>query len=192
MAVTTQQLKLAIQKSVVVSSNKLTKAAASNAIRHLFLPLMASTLTTVLSFLPILLLPGNAGDFVGSISGSVIVALIGSFFISMTIIAALAGLLGKGGTSNRNGRTPRWMREGVQSPGLVRVAQHWLLAAYRRPLAAVGLSLVVPIIGFGLAQTLGSQFFPRTDRNMFEVEVRLPTDATIERTRAVLNPLIHK
>lgn len=33
--------------------------------RHLFSPLLASTLTTILGFMPIFLLPGNVGDFVG-------------------------------------------------------------------------------------------------------------------------------
>jgi multidrug efflux pump len=38
------------------------------AVGHLFSPLAASTLTTMLGFMPILLLPGNIGDFVGPIA----------------------------------------------------------------------------------------------------------------------------
>ena len=49
--------------------------AVDKAVRHLFFPLLASTLTTVLAFAPILLLQGGVGDFVGSIASSVIIAL---------------------------------------------------------------------------------------------------------------------
>ena len=66
-----------------------------DAVRHLFLPLLASTLTTCLAFAPIVLLPGSVGDFVGSIGGSVILALSFSFFVAMTITAALAGLFAR-------------------------------------------------------------------------------------------------
>ena len=62
---------------------------------HLFGPLLASTLTTVFAFAPIVLLTGNVGDFVGSIGGSVILAIIASFLIALTLIAALAGRYGK-------------------------------------------------------------------------------------------------
>ena len=68
-------------------------AAAESAVRHLFPPLAASTFTTILSFMPIFLLPGNVGDFIDPIAVSVILALAASFAVSMTIIPALAALL---------------------------------------------------------------------------------------------------
>lgn len=66
-------------------------AAVSGAVRRLTMPLAASTLTTVLSFMPLLLLPGPAGDFVGSIAIAVIVMLIWSLIIAVTLTPALAG-----------------------------------------------------------------------------------------------------
>ena len=69
------------------------QAAVSGAIRHLFAPLFASTFTTILGFMPVFLLPGNVGDFVGPIAIAVVLALIASFALSMTVIPALAGLL---------------------------------------------------------------------------------------------------
>ncbi|MBD0337649.1 MAG: efflux RND transporter permease subunit, partial [Cyanobacteria bacterium Co-bin13] len=65
--------------------------ALTKTVKYLQVPLLASTLTTVLTFLPIYLLPGAAGEFVGSIALSVILALISSLAISLTVIAALAG-----------------------------------------------------------------------------------------------------
>ncbi|NEP17787.1 MAG: efflux RND transporter permease subunit [Leptolyngbya sp. SIO4C1] len=67
--------------------------AVTKTVTYLQVPLFASTLTTVMTFLPIYLLPGGAGEFVGSIALSVILSLISSLVISLTVIAALAGRL---------------------------------------------------------------------------------------------------
>lgn len=154
--------------------------AVSLAIGHLFVPLFSSTLTTIFAFAPILLLPGNAGDFVGSIGGSVITALASSFFISMTVIGSLAGLFGS--RSPRDRAKKSWLASGVQASKLGKLWKQFLQTAYRFPLPAMGLVSVIPVVGFLLATTLGVLFFPRTDRDMFEIQAWLPRGTSIERT----------
>ena len=156
------------------------REAVSKALRHLFVPLLSSTLTTIFAFAPILLLPGNAGDFVGSIGGSVIIALGSSFAVSMVIIASLAGLFGKSGP--KESRLPSWLAHGIQIPAARQHFQKWLVASFRRPLLTMGLASVIPVLGFLAASTLGVQFFPRTDRNQFEIQVWLPTATSIHET----------
>lgn len=65
--------------------------AVVDTVRYLRAPLLASTLTTVLTFFPIALLPGPAGEFVGSIALTVIFSLGASLLLSLTVIAALSG-----------------------------------------------------------------------------------------------------
>ena len=151
------------------------------ALHHLMVPLFASTLTTILAFLPILLLPGNAGDFVSPISRSVIIALAASYVISITCIAALAGWFGRAGRAEQ--RLPDWLSQGVGGPRLANQAGGWLGEWLRRPLRAILLAATLPLAGFALAPTMGSQFFPRTDRDMFEVEVWMPVGTSLEGTR---------
>ena len=67
--------------------------AVSQAVKRLAAPLFASTATTALSFTPMILLPGPAGDFVGSIAIAVVIMLFWSLFIALTITPALAGWL---------------------------------------------------------------------------------------------------
>jgi len=74
--------------------------AVGKSVRRLTMPLLASTVTTILSFLPLLLLPGPSGDFVGSIATAVIVMLVWSFVVAITITPALSGL---------------WLRQGRSS-----------------------------------------------------------------------------
>ena len=62
------------------------ETAINKAINHLFMPLTASTLTTVLAFLPIVLMPGTGGEFVGGIGLSVICAVISSLLFSLILL----------------------------------------------------------------------------------------------------------
>ena len=64
----------------LLAAGETRRGAVVGAVRHLFVPLLASTLTTVLSFMPILLMPGAAGDFISSIGQSVVIAVLLSFF----------------------------------------------------------------------------------------------------------------
>ncbi|MCC7411917.1 MAG: efflux RND transporter permease subunit [Gammaproteobacteria bacterium] len=152
------------------------RAAVAGAVAHLGVPLFASTFTTVLGFMPILLLPGNIGDFVRPIALSVILALSVSFVLSMTVIPALAARIGPGG-----GGRSLW-RHGFSSARLGGAYRRGLAWIVGHPRAAIAASLVLPLAGFLAAATLPSQFFPPADRDQFEIQVWLPTDTAVAAT----------
>ncbi len=153
--------------------------AARQAVSHLAVPLFSSTLTTILAFAPILLMPGNAGDFVGSIGGSVIMAIAASFLVSMTLIAALAGLFASRGTEDRAGG---FLARGVRSRRLAEAFRASLLLGMRTPWVGVLVGLALPLAGLAVAPTLGSQFFPPVDRNMFEVEFWMDRETSVHQS----------
>jgi multidrug efflux pump subunit AcrB len=157
-------------------------AAVQKALSHLFVPLLASTLTTVLGFMPVFLLPGAMGDFVGPIAISVVLALTASFFISITIIPALAGLALRRHVA---GTERHWWVDGICSSRMKALYQRFLKAALARPGLTIPATVVLPLLGFVLASTLGQQFFPPADRDQFEIEVWLSSDASIGRTEAL-------
>lgn len=153
--------------------------AISSAVRHLAMPLLGSTLTTAFAFAPIAMMPGPAGEFVGTIAVSVILALFSSLFVSLTIITAITGLLGRSSTMHKN----TWWREGIELQPLARVYQSSLDFFFKRPVLGVSLALVLPVIGFAGGTQLQEQFFPPADRDQFHVEFELPSHTSIEETR---------
>lgn len=154
--------------------------AVTESVNHLFLPLLASTLTTIIAFMPIVLLSGSPGDFVGAIGRSVMLAVSFSFLLAMTVTAALAGIFAKPSPA---GVKSRWWRDGIGHPRLT-AAYRWLLTAgVRNPVAGIALALFLPLSGFALARSLGNEFFPPTDRDMFEVRVWMPNDSSVYNTR---------
>lgn len=156
--------------------------AVRKALSHLFVPLLASTLTTIIGFMPIFLLPGAMGDFVGPIAIAVILALSASFFIATTIIPALGGMFLRRRTA---GSSRHWWIEGFRSEQLSSTYRNFLRAAVSRPAITIPVCLVLPVLGFILAGTLGQQFFPPADRDQFEIEVWLAPDASIRKTESV-------
>ena len=63
-------------------------AAITTAVNHLRTPLASSTMTTVFSFIPIALMPGPAGEFVGSIAIAVM-AHIDVIIVALLLLPAL-------------------------------------------------------------------------------------------------------
>ncbi len=157
--------------------------AVAFAIRQLFSPLFASTLTTILGFMPIFLLPGNVGDFVGPIAISVVLALIASFVLSMTVIPALAGLL-----SNPTGDR-HWWRDGIRNASVAHGYRGLLQQSLRRPKLTLVFTALLPITGLILATTLGMQFFPPADRDQIEIQVWMPSGTGIRHTAKRLNDI---
>jgi len=155
-----------------------TGEAIAASVRHLAVPLGSSTLTTVLAFAPIVLLPGPAGEFVGAIAVTVILALVSSLFLALTVIPAVGGYLGLGAASPAD----PWWRAGVSSPALTAGyarALGWLL---RRPLLGVALAAAPPAAGLLAGAALEEQFFPPSDRDQLRVDLRLPTQASLAET----------
>lgn len=172
---------------------KLTRLdALVKSIRHLFSPLLASTLTTILGFMPIFLLSGNIGDFIGSIAISVVMALIGSLFISLTVIAALAARYlprPLAQTKDQNQRNQAWYRGGIQFALISDWYRGFITQSIRKPFFILSLTIALPIGGFVLAGQLGNVFFPSADRDQFEVYVWMPNGTALQKTQRVVKQI---
>lgn len=156
--------------------------AVSSAVNHLWLPLLGSTLTTILAFMPIVLMPGPAGEFVGGIALSVIFSLVGSYIISHTIVAGLAGRFI---SQHKQKDQTRWYQSGITLPALNRTfvgLLNWSLS-YRK--TVIALVFCLPLFGFIGAKQLQEQFFPASDRDMFQIELYLPAQSSIVNTERV-------
>jgi multidrug efflux pump subunit AcrB len=165
-----------------LESGKSRLVAVSESVARLTVPLIASTATTVLAFMPMALLPGPAGDFVGSIAIAVIIMLVVSLVLALTITPALAGWLlpeSRGGVANRR------FEAGLSLAPLSRLFDRRLRLALRRPLLAIGAALILPVVGFGAFPTLKPQFFPGVDRDQFYVQVKLADGSAISETEKV-------
>lgn len=154
--------------------------AVGKAVRHLAVPLLGSTVTTILAFMPIALMPGPAGEFVGTIAVSVGLAIASSFFLGLTIVPALTARLGRPRSGHGGllggGFRPAW---------LTTLWARSLRTGLRYPFALVALVLLPPFMGFAGFGALEEQFFPPAARDQFQIELRLDPQSAIGATEAL-------
>ncbi len=154
---------------------------------ELALPLLASTLTTILVFLPLMLADHVSGEYTRAISLVILFSLVTSWVVAMTITPVLCWRFLKAPTS---GQTPARGAErvfealGPLYAGALRrtLRVRWLFLAAMA--ALLGASLA------GLA-TAPKKFFPDSDRTQVLVYVDLPagvtTRSTDRRMRAIFD-----
>ena len=162
--------------------------AMRGAVERMRIPLMSSTLTTVLAFIPLVLLPGAGGDFLGSIAIAVIAMLVSSFILAVAVTPVLASRWLPSGIALER----RWWRAGADNPQLTDAFRRSLNWSIRNPLGAFSLALALPMMGFLSLDTLTLQFFPGTDRDQMYLDVKLPEGASIDDSIALVNAVDEK
>jgi multidrug efflux pump subunit AcrB len=157
------------------------KEAAIEACSELFIPLLISTLTTAVAFLSFYLAESAMGDVVGPIFLVISIALLSSWFISLTIITLLSYLFMKAKPKDAKpsviDKTIDWLKEYYKD---------FILLALRHKLKTMLLVIgmfSLAIFGFTKIEFV---FFPDSDRNMITVDINLPLGTKIERTTEVV------
>lgn len=159
--------------------------AITASVHRLRIPLLSSTATTILTFMPLVVLPGPSGDFMGSIAKSVVAMLGSSFVLAMTLTPVLAGWLLPSDLRERN----HWWERGLDSGAAGKALERALDWALRHRSASIALALALPISGFISFPTLTAQFFPGTDRDQLYIQVKLPDGRSIYHTHELVGQL---
>ncbi len=125
-------------------------------------PIISSTATTLMVFMPLLFWPGIVGQFMQYLPMTVIAVLLSSLFMALIFIPVLGGLIGKksvlpGAVSATAPRSYRWL----------------LKLSVRRPVSTMLVVVAVIVssfVGYGSAG-LGVSFFPDIEPDQAQVQV---------------------
>lgn len=79
----------------------------------------------------------------------------------------------------------RWWEQGISPAVLAAPYRRSLLRTLRHPGQGVALALLLPLLGFLAFGSLEQQFFPPTNRDQFQIELRLLRQSALERTEAL-------
>jgi len=158
--------------------------AAIESGQMLAIPLLVSSLTTIFAFLPMLLVDGNAGEYVRSLAQVVTILLLGSWLLSMTVTPAMCAWFMKA-PANSAGVPKEPSSDGLMYR-IYRVVLglflRWRLVAI---LGLVGL-LVASTQVLGLLRT---EFFPLGERNQFLVYIDFEAGTDLRETQAEMRKL---
>ena len=141
-------------------------------------PIISSTITTLMVFLPLLVWPGIVGQFMKYLPITVISVLSASLFMALIFIPVLGGFIGK-----------KRMPKGLVSTSAPR-SYRWLLKqAIRYPLVIMA-SVIAIIVGsfIGYASTgLGVSFFPDIEPDQAQVQVLARGDLSAKERDAIVS-----
>ncbi len=154
--------------------------ALKHGVAHMALPLFGATATTVISFMPIAIMPGPSGEFVGTIGTSVILALVAALGLSLTIIPTLAAFTRPSQSDHHH-----WFRDGFSSRRLSRLYEKSLRWAYRRRYLTAALGVLLAVPGFLVLPLFPIQFFPSADRSQFYLEMELSPQSSLQETASI-------
>ena len=173
-----------IQRHLNVDRNRWD--AIVNAAREVAMPIFASTVTTVVVFLPMFFIVGIARLLLIPLTLTIAIALFTSFFVSRTVTPALCYRFLKS-EQEAHRSLPSWFvsimqwsqrRYDALDEGYER-SLRWVLA-HRRTLLV---SVVTIFVGsLALLPFIGTEFLPVSDESQFRIVLRGPVGQRVEKT----------
>ena len=163
--------------------------AAVNGRMEIGMAAIAITLCDMVVYLPIAFMTSMTGQFFRQFGLTIVFASLFSLFVSFTLTPMLASRFFRNGLTQSHSRLFAAMdrvEDGVQR--FYGEALHWSFSNKKKLFAGVALSLAIftAMIPLGI---IGREYMPRTDESGFNVQIKLPTDASVERTDKVTSQL---
>ena len=160
--------------------------ALLEAAREVAMPIFASTVTTVVVFLPIFFVVGIAKLLLIPLTFTIAIALFTSFFISRTVTPALCFKYLKPEREAHRSMPDWWVRFMDWSRGRYEAIDDryqqmlsWVLS-HRRVL--IGSVIMIFVGSLALVPAIGTEFIPVTDESQFRILVRAPVGQRVEKT----------
>ncbi|MFZ7101488.1 MAG: efflux RND transporter permease subunit [Peptococcaceae bacterium] len=150
--------------------------------------IVASTLTTVAVFLPIIFVEGIASQIFKPMALTVSFSLIASLLVALTLIPMLSSKylkVEKNGNGSPLKRISKlWLKLLDALDEKYRALLGWALKKRKTVIFA---TLIALIISIALIPRIGMEFIPEQDSGQFSISVNLPNNSVLERTEKVLS-----
>lgn len=154
-----------------------TKSAAIAASHTLSIPLLTSSLTTILAFMPLMLAENIVGEFVRTLGWVIMITLLSSWVLSITAVPALCCWFLKPSRHQVVSTPSRYY-------DVYRSIINAFLSMPKIIIMSIGILLLVSIFGLSVVT---KQLMPPSDRNQFLIYLDLPAGThpkeTIQATR---------
>jgi multidrug efflux pump subunit AcrB len=153
------------------------KEAAYLATRQIGWPVISATVTTVLAFIPIMMMKNDAGEFIKSLPVTITAALTMSLLIALTVTPLVASLVLKKPVKEK-ARFSGWLSRLIEGP-------------YRRILNRAlnnkGWTLFIALFVFILSvfifvKYVGQSFFPKAELPQLMIRVEMPEGTNLNKT----------
>ncbi len=159
-------------------------AAANNGASEVAMAITASTLTTIGVFLPVLFVPGIAGELFNDMVVTIAFSLFASLMIALTLVPMLSARLLKTEaemTRIRLARFKDWVTRLLQ-----RLTQRYMALlrwALRHKTVVIGLTTFLFLLSLSLINFIGGEFLPKSDQGFIALTILREKGTPLDQTR---------
>lgn len=159
------------------------KQAVLAAAQEVAMPILVSTITTIVVFFPVLFLTGVARNLFVPLALTIAFALTMSFFVSRTVTPLLCLLVLKSGQHAELKGVGGWITRRLDA--LDNAYGRALTVVLRHRLVTVVTILSLFAASLLLARRIGTEFFPDSDEGQFTVIYKTPIGTRVEETEKI-------
>ena len=154
--------------------------AAVNGAGEVGMAITASTLTTLAVFVPILFVPGLAGQLFREMVLTIVFSLIVSLFVALSLVPLLSSFAHKLVPSHKKGTLGDRIKTGFEK--LEKNYNSLLGFVLRHRLITLLVTLVAFLASLGLTTFLKTEFIPSNDEGMIQIELEAAIGTDLETT----------
>ena len=181
--------------------------AVQSALSELKIPLVGSTATPVVIFLPLILITGVTGTFFRALAVTMASALITSLFLALTWTPTLSQYLVRrkdtvesqeaiGKFASAEDEARRLMEVEEASIGgfmrrIITAYERLLTFVLARPWWLAGFAVVLIVISYFSYASLGSNLLPKMDEGDFTLDYIMPPGSSLAETDRVVGQVVH-
>ena len=163
--------------------------AIRSAIEEIRVPLIGSTITPIVVFLPLISVTGVTGTFFKALAVTVGMALLTSLALALTWTPTLSHYFIRSRRNDAqrttNDERPRTTHGGVP-PRVMQAYERVLRSTINRPIFVIAGSLVVILAAYGGYRLLGTDLLPEMDEGGFILDYIMPAGSSLEETNRVI------
>ncbi|MGP8199646.1 MAG: efflux RND transporter permease subunit [Limisphaerales bacterium] len=186
---------LVIDNAIVVVEAMCVKIAAGRprlsgiqeAVSEILQPLIGSTLTPVVVFIPLAFLSGIAGVFFRALALTMVVSLLTSLALALTLTPSLAAWLIRDREKIEHGHAPKNMDGGFLLTRVLRIYESALRAALRYGWLTLLAGGAVVVASVFIYRQLDSDFLPDFDEGGFIIDYHAPPGTSLTETSRQLD-----
>src|SRR5437660_336979 len=152
--------------------------AIKSAIAEIRVPLIGSTITPIVVFLPLVLITGVTGTFFRALAVTVGMALLTSLALALTWTPTLSHYFIRDARGRRHSESV--------PPRVMNLYERVLRTTLERPLVLMLASVAVIVVAYVCYRSLGSDLLPEMDEGGFIIDYIMPAGSSLAETNRVL------
>ena len=153
-----------------------TVSLLQKAIQYLFPAMVGSSLSTIVIFIPFVLMSGVAGSYFKVLTNTMIITLVCSFLVTWLLLPVVYLLLTKNSNASTTNKTETHEVK----------TQNWVAYFIQRPILSIAFCIILMLSIFIVLPNLETGFLPEMDEGSIVLDYKSPPGTSLEETDRML------